>query len=127
MGAVRRFAVTARRPDGRTAYSWQAKERRIRAFAAPSLPRGNRLVARMKTSPGSGRSGAAFPGTDPVAGTVEGRSMLRPYIKSLPVTVAGARPASPPLPTPPLARKTKPVSVLVVAGAARPRRRPART
>src|SRR3989442_6445497 len=91
MGAVRRFAVTARRPDGRTAYSWQAKERRIRAFAAPSLPRGNRLVARMKTSPGSGRSGAAFPGTDPVAGTVEGRSMLRPYIKSLPVTVAGPR------------------------------------
>src|SRR2546426_2168776 len=91
MGAVRRFAVTARRPDGRTAYSWQAKERRIRAFAAPSLPRGNRLVARMKTSPGSGRSGAAFPGTDPVAGTVEGRSMLRPYIKSLPVTVAGGR------------------------------------
>src|SRR2546422_10999308 len=97
MGAVRRFAVTARRPDGRTAYSWQAKERRIRAFAAPSLPRGNRLVARMKTSPGSGRSGAAFPGTDPVAGTVEGRSMLRPYIKSLPVTVAEPRPAHHPL------------------------------
>src|SRR2546428_1575850 len=102
MGAVRRFAVTARRPDGRTAYSWQAKERRIRAFAAPSLPRGNRLVARMKTSPGSGRSGAAFPGTDPVAGTVVGRRLLRPIIKSMPVTVAGAPPAghNPPIPPP---------------------------
>src|SRR6266850_6811089 len=56
MGGAIRCGVTVGRSDGLTVYSRQREERRIEVFAAPSLPRGNRLVARTKTSPGSGRS-----------------------------------------------------------------------
>src|SRR6266699_1854664 len=92
-GGVKRCVGPADfRADVPTCDMQQVGEDRRKTRASPSLPRGNRLVARTKTSPGFGRSGPAFPGTDPVAGTEQGRSMLRPSITSFARYSGGAAP-----------------------------------
>src|SRR5260370_13139429 len=85
MGGAKRFGGPARyRPDVPTCDMQQGRADLRITRASPSLPRGNRLVARMKTSPGSGRTGSPSRVT-PVALS---RSQL-------PVTVAGSRRGQP--------------------------------
>src|SRR6267143_1230914 len=55
-GATRLSAAPAVGPSGRPAGKQQEQEPQTEDVVAPSLPRGNRLVARTKTSPGFGRS-----------------------------------------------------------------------
>src|SRR2546426_10890596 len=86
---TRLFVGQAVRPSDRPTGRKQEREPQIRDVSAPSLPRGNHLVARMKTSPGFGRSSSPSRVT-PVA-------MSR---SQLPVTVAGARRGGTPLPIP---------------------------
>src|SRR2546425_12152375 len=87
---TRLFVGQAVRPSDRPTGRKQEREPQIRDVSAPSLPRGNHLVARMKTSPGFGRSSSPSRVT-PVA-------MSR---SQLPVTVAGPRRGGTGLPFPP--------------------------
>src|SRR5437899_12397766 len=56
MGVTKLFVGEAVRPSDRPTGRKLEREPQKRDVEAPSLPRGNRLVARTKTSPGSGRS-----------------------------------------------------------------------
>src|SRR2546427_13208860 len=81
-------------PSGRPAGKQQEEEPQTEDVAAPSLPRGNHLVARMKTSPGFGR----FSSPSRVTPVAMSRSQL-------PVTVAGRPPAATAVRVPPLWNK----------------------
>src|SRR2546426_11137866 len=56
MGVTKLFVGEAVRPSDRPTGRKLEPEPQKRDVEAPSLPRGNRLVARTKTSPGFGRS-----------------------------------------------------------------------
>src|SRR5213594_2376169 len=56
MGVTKLFVGEAVRPTDRPTGRKLEREPQKRDVEAPSLPRGNRLVARTKTSPGFGRS-----------------------------------------------------------------------
>src|SRR2546427_4535527 len=56
MGVTKLFVGEAVRPSDRPTGRKLEREPKKRDVEAPSLPRGNRLVARTKTSPGFGRS-----------------------------------------------------------------------
>src|SRR5437762_6092338 len=55
-GVMKLFVGQAVRPSDRPTGRKQERGPQIRDVEAPSLPRGNHLVARTKTSPGFGRS-----------------------------------------------------------------------
>src|SRR3989449_7435484 len=90
-GGARLPVAPAVGPSGRPAGKQQEEEPQTEDVAAPSLPRGNHLVARMKTSPGFGR----FSSPSRVTPVAMSRSQL-------PVTVAGPRRGCTRLPLPPL-------------------------
>src|SRR3989475_11395424 len=88
-GGARLPVAPAVGPSGRPAGKQQEEEPQTEDVVTPSLPRGNHLVARMKTSPGFGR----FSSPSRVTPVAMSRSQL-------PVTVAAAPPSCARLPIP---------------------------